>query len=331
MLRNQYGSLVVFFPFILAVSMGLGALVIDMSQAYSLKSRVKNAIDLSSIAGISQLTNQSNIDSAKNTALQYLNNNLTKTIPSFTPLTLSSNGLSIQAGIYDFNSMTFTWDETNPNVNALMISYKYNSRSFLANYFMIANITVFDQATAAKISANRAQRGTGFPLIIKSSALSTVANNMLDLYSATSSDNSLWTDYTNSNPSTTSVRDILNYFQYGTGTPSPQLTVNDAIYTTNDGGMAGIFMDMNPNILVGMQYILPLVTQTTSNKSTVDGFVGATISAIKNTGNNRSVTITIVPGFLDNHFGGLQVTGTGTTNIGVSNQNYLADSFRLVQ
>ena len=331
MLRNKKGTIIPLFVVLLTVIIGFGALVADLSQSYSLKARVKSAVDEATLAGISQLVGPATVSDVKNLALQYLNNNLTMTIPSFNSLSLNSEGLSIQAGIYDFNNMTFTWDEVSSNVNALMISYSYNSKVYFGNIFMIGSVQVADKATAAKQPATKALPRTGFPLVINSAALSTVINNMVDLYSATSADNSLWTDYTNNNPSTTDIKKVLDYFQLGAGVTPPQINVSDTIFATNDGGMAGIFMSLDSNVLVGMTYLLPVVTPVAmTNQVTADGFVGATINAIVDSMGSRYVTITIIPGFVDNTFGGLGF-GSSMTTVSSANQSFLANAYGLVQ
>ena len=329
MLRNNIGTLVPLFAVMVTAILGIGALVTDISLSYSQRANINNALDQAALAGISQLSGPTSISNAKNLALTYLNNNLTKTIPNFTPLTLSSNGLSIQAGIYNSSNMSFTWDEVNPNVNALMISYTYNSMTYLGNIFMIASLQISDNATAAKQVAAKALPGTGFPLVIYTSALADTINNMLTLYSASGMDNSYWTDYTNNNSSTTDIRNVVDYFQAGMGTIPPGITVNDT-FRVNDGGMGGIFMDLNSNVLVGMTYLFSLVTPGANSQVMADGFVGATINSIVDSMGTKSISITITPGFIDNTFGGLQI-GSGMTNVSSANQPLLSNAFGLVQ
>lgn len=329
--RNKKGVAVPFFALMLTAVIGLGALVIDVSQVYSLKARVKNAIDQAALAGISQLTNQSSVGSAKNVALQYLNNNLTSTIPSFTALTLGDNSLSLQGGIYDFSNMTFTWDEASSNINALMISYTYNSMAYLASIFMITSFNISDSVTVAKQPAGYMPPGGGFPMVIYSTALddARVNNNMVDLYSSSSMDNSYWTDFTSSNPSTNDIKKVLDYFQYGMGTVPPGISINDT-FRVNDGGMGGIYMDMDPSILVGMTYLFAVVTPTMSNEVMADGFVAGTINNIVDMGGPKYINITIIPGHIDNTWSGLTL-GPSVTNINSNDQALLASGVGLVQ
>ena len=117
--RNNKGIALAFIALLLTVIIGLGAIVVDLAQAYTLKTKIKNAIDSAVLAGISQLTSQSDVTSAKNKALELLNTNLTSTISPFTALTLGSSDLSIQTGVYDSSTMTFTESDTDANVNAV--------------------------------------------------------------------------------------------------------------------------------------------------------------------------------------------------------------------
>ena len=318
-----------FVAILLTVVISLGAMVIDLSNGYSLKTRIKNAIDQSTLAGTSQLAGPATVSNAKNLALQYLTDNLTKTIPSFSSLSLNSTGLSIKAGLYDFTNMTFTWDEVSPNVNSIMVSYTYNSMTFFSNIFMVSSINVGDGATAAKQPAAKALPGSGFPLVIYTTALDGAVNNMITLYSASGMDNSYWTDYTNNNASTTDIKNVVDYFQTGMGTMPPGITVNDT-FRVNDGGMGGVFMNLDPNILVGMSYLFSLVTPGANSQVKADGFIGATINSIVDSMGTKSIAITITPGFIDNTFGGLQLNSV-MTNVSQNNQSLLADAYGLVQ
>lgn len=332
MLRNEKGVAIVFFALMLVITLGMGALVTDLSLAHSNRTRIKNALDFASLAGISQLTNPASVSNAKQTALDYLNNNLSMTLSSFTPLSLSSNGLSIQAGIYDFNNMTFTFDEANSNINALMISYNYNSPTFFSDIFMINSASISESTTASKQIAAYASPGGAFPLIIYSTSLANIMNNVLDLvvYSAAQMDNSYWTDYTSSNPSTTDVNNILDYFQYGMGTAPPGITLNDT-FNVNDGGMGGIFMNLDVNALAGMTLLFSIVSPTLmSGEVMADGFLGGTINSVTDSMGQKSISLTVIPGYIDNSFGGLQID-SGMTNVNPGDESYLAKAFGLVQ
>lgn len=331
MLRNQRGTIIPFVIILLPVLLAMGAFVIDLSQAYSSQTRIKNAVDLASIAGISQLNGPASVSNAKNLILQYLNNNLTVTIPSFMALSLGSAGLTIQAGVYDFSSMSFTVDEANPSVNSLMVSYSYDSVFILAPIFMVTSSQLTGTATVAKQIAAKAQPGTGFPLVIYSTALDGADMNdyMITLYTGSNMDNSYWTTYTDSSPSTTDVNNVIDYFQTGMGTPPPGITVNDD-FAVNDGNMAAVLMSLDPNILVGMTFLFALVTPTMDNEVIADGFLGGTINNIVNSMGEKYITITVTPGYIDNTYGGLQI-GAGMTNVSQTNQSLLSNSYGLVQ
>ena len=136
-IRNNKGISVAFLSMMLSVFIGMCCMVVDLSQTYSYKSRLKTACDLASLAGVSQLITTSNVSDAKTAALTFLNNNLTSNLPGFSSLTESSPNLSLQVGVYDSTTSTFTWDETSPSVNAVKVEYIYPSASTLVkpSYF----------------------------------------------------------------------------------------------------------------------------------------------------------------------------------------------------
>src|SRR3989338_2666283 len=105
-MRNKQGTAILYLVILLIPLLGLASLIIDSAEGYSLKSKIKNAVDFSALAGISQLRESTN--NAKNTALEYLNDNLSLTIPNFQRLTIDSNGILIELGTYNFSLMTFT-------------------------------------------------------------------------------------------------------------------------------------------------------------------------------------------------------------------------------
>ncbi len=328
MIRNNKGVVAALLVLMIPVVLGMGGYVTDLSIQYLNRTRIENAIDFSALAGISQLANQSNVSNAKQAALNYLNTNLTASLSSFASLSLNSPGLSIQAGVYDFINMSFTLDEQNPNINALKISYTYNSPTFLSQIFMINSVNVTESATAAKQPAGCASPGTGFPITIDVSSLDTAAqnNNMLNL---SIMNQSYWTQFTNINPSTTDINNIIDYFQSGNGTKPPGVSVNDNI-RINDGNMNAVFMTLDPAVLVGMNYIFSVVTVNSSTDATINAFVTATINNIVSSMGQQYVTITIVPGNIDNAFGGLQIC-SGQANVSSSNQFLLSDAFGIVQ
>lgn len=328
MIRNNKGIVAAFLVLMIPVVLGMAGYVTDLSIQYLNRTNVENAVDFSALAGISQLANQSNVSNAKQATLNYLNNNLTASLPSFSALSLNSQGLSIQVGIYDFMNMSFTFDEQSPNVNALKISYTYNSPMFLSQIFMISNVNITESAIAAKQPAGCASAGTGFPIVIDVSYLDTAAqnNNMLDL---SIMNQNYWTQFNNVNPNTTDVNNIINHFQSGNGTSPPGVKVNDNI-AINDGNMNAVFMTLDPAIVVGMNYIFPIVTINSNSDATINAFVSATINQLASSMGQEYITITIVPGNIDNTFGGLQ-TCSGVANVSADNQSLLAQSFGIVQ
>ena len=329
-MRAEQGVVLPFFALFLIAALGMGALVIDIGSGYSVKTKIQNAVDLSVLAGSSQINSGSSVTTVKNTALNYLNNNLSSAIPSFQTLSLTSPGVSIQVGTYDTSTMTFVVNEAIPPANAIKVSYTHMLSTFFAPIFMIDTFDVGEDAIAVKKPAGYMAPGTGFPLAIYSSALTTALsnNNMVNLYSSGMSDNSYWTDFTSSNPSTTDIRNVLDYFQYGTGTKPPAVTVNDS-FAINDGGMGGIFMNLEPSILEGMTYLFSVVEDMASMTAMAQGFVGATIDDIVDSMGERYVSITIIPGFVDNTFGGLGIASGPGSDISSENQALLANSYGL--
>ncbi len=328
MIRNNKGVVAAFLVLMIPAIIGMAGYVTDLSIQYLNRTKVENAIDFSALAGISQLSSQSNVNNAKQTALNYLNNNLATSLASFSSLSLNSPELSIQAGVYDFMNMSFTLDEQNPNVNAIKISYIYTSPTFLSQIFMLNSSTLTESATAAKQPAGCASPGTGFPIVIDVSSLDTAAqnNNMLNL---SIMDQNYWTQFTNSNPSTTDINNIIDYFQSGNGVSPSGVNVNDHI-RINDGNMNAVFMNLDPTILVGMNYVFSIVTVNSSTDATINAFVTATINNIVSSMGQQYITITITPGSIDNTFGGLQIC-SGQANVSSSNQSLLSDAFGIVQ
>ena len=102
--RNKKGVAIAFTLVAMTAVLALIALVIDTSYAFSSKTKIKNAVDLAALSGISQLTDATagSILNAKNNALTFLNNNLSATLAGYTPVSLTDSNLSIQTGFYDF-------------------------------------------------------------------------------------------------------------------------------------------------------------------------------------------------------------------------------------
>lgn len=330
--RNKKGVALPLVAVMLTTLLGIGALVIDLAEGYSLKTRIKNAVDLSVLAGVSQLTDTSSqsITNAKDTALSLLNSNLTMSIVGFSTLNLSSAGLSIQTGVYDSSTMTFTATESSSSINALKVSYTHTAMTTLGSIFMINTLDISDNTIASKQIAGQIAPGSGFPLAIYTTTLTSALSNsnMVDLYSAGTMDNSFWTVYTDSNPSTTDINNLVDYFQYGTGVKPPAVTVNNS-FAINDGGMGGVFMNLNSSILLNMIYLFTVIEDNATTTAMAQGFVAGTINSIVNSMGDRYIGITIIPGYIDNTYGGSGI-GTGVGSVGSSEQALLTNSFGLV-
>ncbi|MBI3589903.1 MAG: Tad domain-containing protein [Candidatus Melainabacteria bacterium] len=318
---------------LIVVIIGLGAIVVDISEAYVNQTKIKNAIDSSALAGISQLVNPANIPEVKNVALNYLNSNLIMTLPSFTPLDLSSEGLLLQAGIYNFSSMTFTTNEVDSNVNAIMISYTYNFMTLLSPILGINNLQVSDTVTAAKQTAGRMSPGGGFPLVVNSSVLSDarINNNMIDLFQAGTA-NSFFTAFMDSSASSNDINQIISYFiDMTTGVEPPSLTVGDS-FQINNGNLTTAYMNLASSAFIGKTFVSPIVSLDVgfTNKIMVEGFVGFIINNIYMIGNDYHIAATIIPAYIDNKWSGLILYG-GSGNINPQDKPLLAASFSLVQ
>ena len=328
-LRNNKGISAAFFTMMLSVFIGTCCMVIDVSQTYSYKSRLKTACDLASLAGVSQLVSSSNISDAKNAALNFLNTNLSSNLPGFTSLTQSSPNLIIQAGVYDSSNATFSWDETNPSVNAIKVEYVYPSASNLAEYFMITTINISGSAIASKQPANSASVGTSFPLIILDHALSTasVTGNTAVLSQAGSDQNSYFSAF-DSSANQNDINQIIYNFQNGTGVQSPSIATN-ATYTADISSPDGIYTSLNESLLEGRTFVFPIGAVNGSD-GTIVGFAGATINDIDTVA--KTISITFIPGYIDNTFGGATITGNGEVGITEPVElALLANSFLLVQ
>lgn len=308
--------------------LGFVSLVSDLGEAYSIKSRTKSAIDLAAIAGISQLEDYTYASTSKSVSLSYLNDNLSNTLPGFTPLSLSSSNIDIQIGIYDSTTKTFTNDEFNPAANSIMINYSHVVDARFANVFMLNQFTLNNSVIASKEIAGYAASNTTLPLTIEESALTAALSNsyMVDLYQSSGGLNSHFTAYDGSANSS----DILNQFDHWgipTGSsPTPASKVDD-VFTRYSGSTSTIYSSLPAGGLTGSTYIIPVVSRS-GNDVTIQGFVGATIDSI-DTG-SEYFSITILPAHIDNDtsHGGLKVTKRG--NINTTNQPLLANSFLLV-
>ena len=330
--RNQQGFTIAFFALLLVAILGLGSLVLDLGQSYSIRARIKNAVDFSSIAGVSQLISSTDANSAKNIALQYLNDNLSMLLPSFNTLTLNNSDVSVQLGVYNFSTMAFTQDEANPSANAIKVSYTYRMSPFLATAFMIDNIQISESATAAKQIAGNVAAGGGFPLALDSSLLSVAKNNdyMVDLVQ-TGAANSYFTSFNSNSASASDVKSIIDYFQNQvTGISPPELMVGDD-FQINNGTLTAVYMTLDSTYFEGKTFVTPIITldQGFTNMVTVQAFIGLTIDDVYKIGNDYHISATVIPKYIDNMWSGLTV-GAGPGNISVQDQSLLATSFGLV-
>ena len=333
-MRKNHGTILPLFAMLIIVIVGLSAYVIDFSQGYVNRTKIKNAVDFAALAGISQLTDQSGISTAKNTALQYLNDNLTNSLSPFTPLTLGNSDLSIQAGIYNFNTMTFTPDETNQGTNSLKISYRYNAGTYLANIFGINNISFNENTLAVKQTAGRISPGGGFPLAIQSSQLSVARNNdyMIDLIQ-TGTANSFFTAFMESTASSSDINQIISYFiSQTTGVEPPSLTVGEQ-FQINNGSLTSVYMNLTESYFEGMTFVAPIVSLPAGFSSTVkvEGFIGFTVNDIYMSGNDYHIAGTIIPGYIDNRWSGLTIGAGPGPAIQPPDIPVLASSFGLVE
>ena len=331
-MRDKKGIALPFFIIITVAILALAALVIDASYAYSVKTRIKNAVDLSCLAGISQLINIASISNVKNTSLQYLNDNLTMTINSFNPLSLDSPGLMIEAGVYDFNARNFTPDEQNPNLNALRVGYSYSSMTLLANILMISNIQISDSSTSAKQVAGNLAPGGGFPLAINKSVLSQARfnNNNFDLTQQGEDQNSYFTSFKEDNANANDIKDIIDFFEEGEGLKPSGIRIGEE-FQINNGALASIYMDLDEVFFEGMVFISPVVTLNNfSNMATVEGFVGFRIRDIYMAGPDYHIAGTIIPSYIDNNWSGL-TPGGRPNNIPLADQTLLANGIGLVE
>lgn len=327
--RNERGISLAFFSMMLSVFIGMCCMVVDLSQTYSYKSRLKTACDLASLAGVSQLVSSSNIGDAKTAAVNFLNTNLSSNLPNFTPLSQSSPNLVLQVGVYDPTTARFTWDETSPDVNAVKIEYSYASTTNLAEYFMISNINITGSAIASKQPANTTAAGTSFPLVILDHALSTasVTGYSITLSQSGAGQNSYFSAFDGS-ANESDINQFIYNFQSGSGTQPPSLTVNNT-YKVDLNSPDGIYTSLNEYLLEGRTFVFPIGT-ISGDSTTIVGFAGATINDIDVAA--KTVSVTFIPGYIDNTFGGTTITGNGEVGITEPVEiALLANSFLLVQ
>lgn len=328
--RNNNAVVLALIALLLPVVLGYAAYVTDLSKAYTVQTRIKDAVDFSALAGISQLESSSSLSTAKNAALNYLNSNLSQTLPGFMTLSLSSSDLQIQGGVYDFSTRAFTYDELSSSINAIKVSYTYTVETNFATWFMLNNITSTSRATAAKQYAGSMPPGTGFPLVIKAPDFcSDVSGNTITFDNGMTG-NTWWTAFDQMG-GTSSVLDILWWWQLNMtdGTQPQGLTVGDEFFK-HLGADNNVWVNIDPVSLTGGTYIFPVGTDVGGNMIRVDGFVGGTINNINPTA--QTITITLIPGYINNLYGGTRVSsGTNDGAICAGGEQFLAYGYTLVQ
>lgn len=321
MRRNNLGIALAFFAIMITALLSLGALVMDISHGYSIKTKLKNAVDLAALAGTSELTeiNAANVMAAKNKALDYLNDNLTMTIPDFSALTLSSTGLTIETGVYA--SMTFTPSDTNPTINALKVSYSYTANPLLG--YVIMSFNVADTAIAAKQIAGTAGAGTSFPLAISTMVLTDAAMNVNHEVTLTSDMADHYFTYYNTSGSyatsgTLNVTNIIFGYEYlpsqSSATAPPAVAVGSMYdYETIDN--SSFYNTLDSAIYEGKTFIVPIVS-TDASKVHIKAYVGFRLDSVVYDSGTMIYTVmgTIIPGYVDNTWGGLSIA-MGVTDI----------------
>jgi len=332
-MRNQSGIAITYVAILLIPIISIGALMLDLSEGYALKAKIKNAVDFASLAGISQLVNSSDYTAAKNISLSYLNDNLSSNIRNFTPLTLQNSRLSIQIGKYDTTTKQFTPDEASIDSNAMRIFYKHTNNTFLSNIFMITSLDVSDSSIAMKQIAGGIAPGGGFPLAINITELDNASanNNNIDLTQNGATENSYFTAFDDDNASANSIKEIIRHFKDpSSGISPPSLTINE-IFQINNGSITSVYQELDDPAFIGMTFVSPVVSLNGefSNTVTVEGFVGYKINEITKEQNIYHIKGTVIPGYIDNNWSGL-IIGAGPGNIPNEDKALLANSFGLI-
>ncbi len=332
--RNQNGFIAAFVAILMPVFIGVMALSIDLPRVFSFNTDIKSALDLASTAGISQLMSADDITLAKTTALTYINNNLTMTLPNFTDLTIIDPNLSLQCGVYDPSTMIWTFDEADPNVNSLKITYTYTPESLLSQYFMINSFPIMVISLAGKSYAGVAGGGTSFPFALDPSALTSAAadSNMVRIYQTGDSQNSYLSDYTG-NSSEVDLTAEANYFRGLGGTPPPSTSIGLTYMVFNGSGQIENFYlnNLNPwTPTFGTIFIFPVATSGVGNTETIRGYVGGTIDGFGITGMIYYTDLTLYPKTADNTWGGL-ITGSQPSALDATQLSFLATGAGLLQ
>jgi Flp pilus assembly protein TadG len=331
--RSNKGFIAAFFTVFLPVFIGIMALSVDLPRMYSYNADIKSALDLAVIAGISQLNSTSDITTAKNTAVTYLNANLSMTLPNFTNLTTSSTGLTLQAGTYDSSTCTFTYNEAGPTVNALKITYSYTPNSILSGFFMIDTFTITASSLGGKTYAGYAPAGTTFPIILDPAALTTAAanSNVVRLYQNGGSQNSYLGDYVG-NSMSNDVDAQIDYFQNSSGTPPPAVAIGSTFMQLNASGQIAMVYSGNLSGWVptsGTTLVFPVGTLGAGNNVTITGYVLGSLVTFGIGSMSNYADITIVPGSTSNSWSGL-VTGAQPTGLDETQLSLLASGSGLV-
>jgi hypothetical protein len=230
--------------------------------------------------------------------------------------------------------MTFTQDELNPAVNSLMISLAYDSPTLLTNVFMVSTVRISDSTIAVKRAAGQLGAGGGLPIFISSMALTDARlnNNMVNLTQREGEgENSYFTAFSDQNSNANDIRQILSYLEDPTtGTQPPRITVSDRYsIQVNNGQLGSVYMALDSAAFEGMTFVAPVGTLTGNNEGRIDGFVGVRIDDVYQSMGDWGISITIIPGYIDNSRG--LAINSGPQNIDQNNQNLLATSFGLVQ
>lgn len=333
--RNDSGIALAFFSIFIPVLIGFIGLVVDLSQVYAYSSRIKSATDLACLAGVSQMESVADVTTAKTTALSYLNNNLSMTLPNFTNLTLSSTGLSIQGGVYNFSNSSWTFDESSSSVNSIRITYTYTINSLLAGYFMINSFNTSSNSIAAKYYAGTALDDTACPITVDQSVLTNLVasgSNDITLYVDAGTDTNAYFSTFDNMSNYGQVVSYLNHLRMDGGMSSTDVLPQVAIGSTFDY----ISMSLNKNhvftdellgwtLTANDKYIFPVVSDDAMGTLTVKGFLGAQVTAFGLGAMGYYIDITVIPGYLDNVQGGLKLGEPTITDS--SEKALLADSY----
>jgi len=333
--RSNNGFIAAFFVVFVPVFIGILALVVDLSKMYGNTSNVKSALDTATLAGISQLqVSPTDITTVKTTTLSYLNSNLSMTINGFSTLTLLSSGLTIQCGVYDYTTATWTYDESSSSVNSVKVTYSYSAPSVIAGYFMINNFTISSTSTAAKTLAGIAAQGSAYANPINAAALTSAlaASNMVKLYASGAAQNSYFTEFSSSSATVGNVYNKLRFCYNGGGSAPPLVTIGDTYrYITSSFSVSLVYILEFISWIFGAntaKLIIPVVTASSPNL-TVTGFVIGDITGYSADGSGWYSNLTIYPKYVDNSRYGLKV-GPAPTVSGSTNQAALANAVTLV-